>query len=121
MSAAEARQVLRSLLRAVDRNITSATGNTQWRQFVLAEFRHAEALGDPAERERALQDAKDYALLIDSVREHKVGAGRGASGLGGLGTAAAASAACCRCRLLQFSAAAASFLLLHCLVAPVLL
>lgn len=72
MSGTEARQVLRALLRAVDRNITGATGNRQWREFVIAEFRRGEQLADPAERERALQQARDYAFLIHSVREHKV-------------------------------------------------
>lgn len=72
MSAAEARAVLRSLLRAVDRNITSATGNRHWRDFVIAEFRRGEALGSSDERQAALQDARDYAVLVDSVREHKV-------------------------------------------------
>ncbi|EFN56657.1 hypothetical protein CHLNCDRAFT_144503 [Chlorella variabilis] len=71
MSGTEARQVLRALLRAVDRNITGATGNRQWREFVIAEFRRGEQLADPAERERALQQARDYAFLIHSVREHK--------------------------------------------------
>jgi hypothetical protein len=72
MSAAEARQVLRALLRAVDRNITSATGNRQWRDFVIAEFRRGVQREDPAERQFALQQAKDYAYLIEGVREHKV-------------------------------------------------
>ena len=72
MSAAEARQVLRALLRAVDRSITSATGNRQWRDFVIAEFRRGAQLTDPAERKLALRAAEDYAFLITSVREHKV-------------------------------------------------
>lgn len=71
MSAAEARQVLRTLLRAVDRSITPAAGNRQWREFVLSEFRRGEAQTNPAERQRALQEARDYAFLINSVREHK--------------------------------------------------
>ncbi|KAL4418885.1 hypothetical protein ABPG77_010054 [Micractinium sp. CCAP 211/92] len=71
MSAAEARQVLRTLLRAVDRSITPATGDRQWRQYVLAEFRRTDTQADPAERQRALQDARDFAFLINSVREHK--------------------------------------------------
>ena len=71
MSAAEARQVLRSLLRAVDRNITSATGSKQWREFVIAQFRRGAAQGDSADREVALQEARDYVFLIESVREHK--------------------------------------------------
>ncbi len=72
MPAAEARQVLRALLRAVDRNITSATGNKQWREFVIAEFRRGAQHQDPAERQFALQQAKDYAFIIEGIREHKV-------------------------------------------------
>lgn len=63
--------MLRTLLRAVDRSITPATGNRQWRQYVLAEFRRTDTQADPAERQRALQDARDFAFLINSVREHK--------------------------------------------------
>ena len=72
MSATEARAVLRALLRAVDRNVTSASGNRQWREFVLAQWRANAASSNEAERSAALQEAKDYALLIDSIREHKV-------------------------------------------------
>ncbi|PSC75404.1 hypothetical protein C2E20_1124 [Micractinium conductrix] len=71
MSATEARAVLRALLRAVDRNVTSASGNRQWREFVLAQWRANAASSNEAERSAALQEAKDYALLIDSIREHK--------------------------------------------------
>lgn len=71
MSAAEGRQVLRALLRAVDRNITSATGSRQWREFAIARFRRGAAQGDIADREVALQEARDYVFLIESVREHK--------------------------------------------------
>ena len=81
MSAAEARQVLRALLRAVDRNITSATGSKQWREFVIAQFRRGAAQGDIADREVALQEARDYVFLIESVREHK--ASRWARCMGG--------------------------------------
>ena len=97
MSAAEARQVLRTLLRAVDRNITGITGNRQWREFAVAEFRRGAALADPAERQAALQAAKDYAFLITSVREHKV---RRVKATGwGRGLAARRSSASCRRRL----------------------
>lgn len=72
MSAAEARQVLRTLLRAIDRNITGITGNKQWREFARLEFRRGTALADAAERQAVLQVAKDYAFLITSVRYHKV-------------------------------------------------
>ncbi|PRW50770.1 hypothetical protein C2E21_5640 [Chlorella sorokiniana] len=71
MSGAEAKQVLRSLLRAVDRNITSATGSKQWREFVIAQFRRGAAQDDSADRQAALQEARDYVFLIESVREHK--------------------------------------------------
>lgn len=67
--------MLRTLLRAVDRSITPATGNRQWREFVLSEFRRGEAQTNPAERQRALQEARDYAFLINSVREHKASYG----------------------------------------------
>lgn len=71
--AAEARAVLRCLLRAVDRNVTCAAGNHTWRDFVLAEFRRGEALEGGEERAAALREARDYAYLVNSVREHKVG------------------------------------------------
>ena len=63
----------RSLLRAVDRNISSATGSTLWRSFVASEFRKHRGESDPTRVQERLQEAKDYAFLIDSVREHKVG------------------------------------------------
>ena len=72
MTAVEARQVLRTLLRAVDRNITAATGNRQWRDFVVAEFRRGAELKSLEERGAALQQAKDYAFLVTSVHQHKV-------------------------------------------------
>lgn len=101
MSAAEARQVLRSLLRAVDRNITSATGSKQWREFVIAQFRRGAAQGDSADREVALQEARDYVFVIESVREHK--ASRSAQHMGGgpshLAGPPLPPPPCCRCLL----------------------
>lgn len=102
MSAAEARQVLRTLLRAVNRNITSATGNRTWRDFVIAEFRRGGALGSSDEQRAALQEARDYAVLIESVHGYKVGANCTAQG-GGCSAGAwrapapplVAAAACC--------------------------
>ncbi len=60
------------LLRAVDRNITYATRNPLWRNFVASEFRKHRGEADPARVEQQLQLAKDYAFLITSVKEHKV-------------------------------------------------
>lgn len=37
--------MLRGLLRAIDRNVTSVAGNTQWRQEALARFRVGPAIG----------------------------------------------------------------------------
>ncbi len=76
----EARHVYRSLLRAVDQNITSATGNALWRNFVASEFRKHKGESDTTTVQERLQEAKDYAFLIDSVREHKVGRRSGAKG-----------------------------------------
>jgi hypothetical protein len=73
--AGEVRQVLRNLLRSVDRNISSTTGTQRqrWRQYVLAQFRaHQQQQHDPQKQRELLQLAKDYGFLIDSVREHKV-------------------------------------------------
>ena len=74
MTAGDARQVLRALLRAVDRSVTSVRGDQQWRRFVLQEFRRWEAEPDGERRAAALHQARDYAFLITSVREHQVGA-----------------------------------------------
>ena len=73
----QARQVYRALLKAIDRNITPATGDKRWREFAVAEFRKAVQERDPAVREQSLQHAKDYAFLLDSVREHRVSRGWG--------------------------------------------
>lgn len=66
---ARARSVLRQLIRSIDRNVTSATGNTLWRQAAIEEFRQGT---DPSSLEERLRLAQDYAFLLDSVREHKV-------------------------------------------------
>ena len=69
---AEARQVLRQILRVVDRHVTSVNGNTTWRQHILQEFRQSVGVEDPALRDQLLQQAKDYAFLVNSVQEYKV-------------------------------------------------
>ncbi len=63
---------LAGLLRAVDRNITSVTGNHLWRNFIASEFRKHRDDTDASRIQQHLQLAKDYAFLITSVREHKV-------------------------------------------------
>eukprot|EP00891_Asterochloris_glomerata_P006876 jgi/Astpho2/6876/e_gw1.00106.59.1_t len=68
---AEARQVLRQILRTVDRHVTSVNGNTTWRQHILQEFRQSAGVEDPAQRDQLLQQAKDYAFLVHSVQEYK--------------------------------------------------
>lgn len=73
----EARSALRLLLRAVNRSITSAKGDTKWREFVVAEFRRrldggGEGAAAAAQQAAAAQVARDYAFLLNSLREHKV-------------------------------------------------
>ena len=75
---AEARAAYRAVLRAVDRNVTAVTGSTQWRDHIAAAFRRQAAEGDAAAAAAAaagLQQAKDYAFLLNSIREQKVGWG----------------------------------------------
>ena len=67
----ETRHALRVLLRAVDRSITSAKGATKWREFAAAEFRRRQD-GGVAGAAAAAQVARDYAFLLNSLREHKV-------------------------------------------------
>jgi hypothetical protein len=81
MTSAAPRHVLRTLLRAIDTNITSVTGNTTWRRYALDEFRRVPANApDAASR---LQQAEDYAFLLTSVREFKVCARPAQTALGG--------------------------------------
>ena len=69
---AEARAALRLLVRAVDANVTSVTGNPVWRQAVFDEFRRHAGQTDGATAARLTQEARDIAFYLDSVREHKV-------------------------------------------------
>lgn len=68
----EVRQALRQVLRAVDQHLTSVNGNKQWRDHVIKEFRSAANSGSPALQKQKLQEAKDYAYLVNSVQEHRV-------------------------------------------------
>lgn len=67
----EARAVLRSLLRAVDANITAVAGNTVWRQHVLSEFR-AQRGAAPEEAQRLLAVAAEYGGLVRDIAHHQV-------------------------------------------------
>lgn len=71
----EARHVLRQLLRSIDRNLTSVAGNTQWRDYVLQQFRDNAHVMDSVKRQQGLQLAKDYAVLISNIAHHRVSAG----------------------------------------------
>ena len=72
----EARQALRKILRAVDQHLTSVNGNKQWRDHIVKEFRSAANTGNPAAQKQKLQEAKDYAYLVNSVQEHRVSLGQ---------------------------------------------
>ena len=66
-----AKSAFRGLLRSVDKHITSATGNRQWRDHVVASFRESKAVTGPQADEQ-LQVAQDMALLINNVAHHEV-------------------------------------------------
>ncbi|KAL3151518.1 hypothetical protein ABBQ38_012517 [Trebouxia sp. C0009 RCD-2024] len=67
----EARQALRKILRAVDQHLTSANGNKQWRDHVIKEFRSTANIENAATQKQKVQEAKDYAYLVNSVQEHR--------------------------------------------------
>ncbi|KAL6759080.1 hypothetical protein V8C86DRAFT_1375264 [Haematococcus lacustris] len=56
----------RSLLRAVDRHFTSVAGNTQWRAFLLSQFRVRTS--DASHRAKV---AEDYAFLLSNIAHHQ--------------------------------------------------
>lgn len=68
---AEARAALRQLVRAIDSNITSKAGNPLWRQAVFAEFRRHTGESDAGTVARLVQEARDVAFYLDSVKTHK--------------------------------------------------
>ncbi|GBG77450.1 hypothetical protein CBR_g23899 [Chara braunii] len=70
----EGRHAVRQLLRAIDQNITKVTGNRLWRERVIAMSRNSVSGEDSvttANEEERVALAKDYAFLLNSVREHK--------------------------------------------------
>lgn len=75
----QARHAYRALLRAVKQHVTSSTGNAEFERFAARRFKElARTGGDPAL-------AQDYALLLNSIKEHKVRAFARGPGLGTLG------------------------------------
>ena len=71
-AAAEAVVVYRSLLKAIQRNLTTITGNRTWLEFAKEEFRQHRAAASADQAQDLLQLAKDYTMMIDGVREHRV-------------------------------------------------
>ncbi|KAG7667396.1 hypothetical protein Ndes2526B_g04083 [Nannochloris sp. 'desiccata'] len=67
---AEALQVYRTLLRAINRNVTHVTGNRQWYIFAKDEFRRHRTASEDKERAELLRLAKDYAFMINGVKDH---------------------------------------------------
>lgn len=66
------RQVIRSLLRAVDKHITARTHNKQWRVHVLQQCKANSELKDQAAIESKLHLAEDYTELVKNVALHRV-------------------------------------------------
>jgi hypothetical protein len=67
----EAKQVLRTLLRAIDKNITQVSNNRTWHDYVVSKFREGRSLADPEAIKAQLQLAKDYAAYISNISNHK--------------------------------------------------
>ncbi|MEW5304849.1 MAG: hypothetical protein WDW36_007430 [Sanguina aurantia] len=65
------RQIIRSLLRAVDKHITARTHNKQWRVHVLQQCKAHSELKDPAAIESKLHLAEDYTELVKNVALHR--------------------------------------------------
>ena len=68
---AEARHALRQVLRTVDQHLTRVNDNKLWRTHIINLFRKLED-SDPEKQRQLLQQAKDYAYLVNSVQEHRV-------------------------------------------------
>ena len=68
---AEARSAYRGLLRAISKHISSQPSNI-WRQHAVQEFHRRASDQDAQAIQAAVQLAKDYARLVESVQEHKV-------------------------------------------------
>eukprot|EP00798_Chlamydomonas_sp_ICE-L_P025158 gene25158-10788_t len=93
---ATAQAALRTLLRSVNKNLTSVAGNSQWRDHVITSFRESNGRGggrrgdwimlvdlqdnledgelrhgDCADKEERLQLARDCAFLMKNVAHHQ--------------------------------------------------
>lgn len=66
--------MLRRLLRSIDTHLTSVAENTQWRDYVLTQFRQGVAAANPVVAQRGVQLAKDYTQLIENIAHHRVSA-----------------------------------------------
>lgn len=72
--AASGSAALRGLLRAIDRNVTSVGGNSQWREFVLEQARASSSSGkgDMAVQQERVMLAQDLTFLIKNISHHQV-------------------------------------------------
>jgi hypothetical protein len=68
--AKEPRAVYRTLLRAINKNITRINGDGKWEEFVKAQFRRNLGREEVVQRQWLAQ-ASDYARLIDNIRENR--------------------------------------------------
>lgn len=64
--------VYRSLLKAVDKHLTSIAGNKQWREYVQQEFRANANLKNSVVVSQQLGLAVDYCTMINNIAHHKV-------------------------------------------------
>uniref|UniRef100_A0A7S0REN1 Uncharacterized protein n=1 Tax=Chlamydomonas leiostraca TaxID=1034604 RepID=A0A7S0REN1_9CHLO len=70
-SASSSLRVYRSLLKAVDKHLTSVAGNQQWRDFVREDFRKNAKVTDAFAASQQLRLAEDYCALINNIALHK--------------------------------------------------
>ena len=69
---AEARQVLRSLLRVVRQRISARHDNPVFLDYIISEFRASASEADPERVKYLLQLAKDYRDYVLAVHHEKV-------------------------------------------------
>ena len=65
------KSIVRSLLKAVRRNVTIVTDNPQWRDYVVSQVRSA-AHEDAKVVQQRLTLAHDLAFLFNNIKTHKV-------------------------------------------------
>jgi hypothetical protein len=71
MAHQQPKAVLRLLLRVVNKHMTSVSGNQQWKQHVLQQFRQGRA-ADAAQQQRLQVLAQEYADLVRNIAHHQV-------------------------------------------------